>query len=306
MFFQGNEKYNCATYLRLSRSDGDQQESNSIKNQRALLNDYMGKHPELHKFDEYVDDGYSGTNFERPDFKRMMQDIEKRNVNCIIVKDLSRFGRNYIETGRYLERIFPFMGVRFIAINDHYDSAEENDDKGRILIPFNNLINDTYCRDISLRVRSHLDVKRKEGQFIGSFAGYGYRKDPKDKNHLIIDEYAAGIVQEIFKQKLNGMSSQHIASHLNELGVLPPNEYKRANGFNYTCGFQAGRIAQKTDGALIGNIDQFIGKVNEILFVVYTERVRIEENGSKTDVTRLISARMANEFERGLYYGKNE
>ena len=93
MFFQGNEKYNCATYLRLSRSDGDQQESNSIKNQRALLNDYMGKHPELHKFDEYVDDGYSGTNFERPDFKRMMQDIEKRNVNCIIVKDLSRFGR---------------------------------------------------------------------------------------------------------------------------------------------------------------------------------------------------------------------
>ena len=169
-----------------------------------------------------------------------MQDIEKRNVNCIIVKDLSRFGRNYIETGRYLERIFPFMGVRFIAINDHYDSAEENDDKGRILIPFNNLINDTYCRDISLRVRSHLDVKRKEGQFIGSFAGYGYRKDPKDKNHLIIDEYAAGIVQEIFKQKLNGMSSQRIASHLNELGVLPPNEYKRANGFNYTCGFQAG------------------------------------------------------------------
>lgn len=137
MFFQGNEKYNCATYLRLSRSDGDQQESNSIKNQRALLNDYMGKHPELHKFDEYVDGGYSGTNFERPDFKRMMQDIEKRNVNCIIVKDLSRFGRNYIETGRYLERIFPFMGVRFIAINDHYDSAEENDDKGRILIPFN-------------------------------------------------------------------------------------------------------------------------------------------------------------------------
>lgn len=137
MFFQGNEKYNCATYLRLSRSDGDQQESSSIKNQRALLNDYMGKHPELHKFDEYVDDGYSGTNFERPDFKRMMQDIEKRNVNCIIVKDLSRFGRNYIETGRYLERIFPFMGVRFIAINDHYDSAEENDDKGRILIPFN-------------------------------------------------------------------------------------------------------------------------------------------------------------------------
>lgn len=164
MFFQENGQYRCAVYLRLSRSDGDQQESNSIKNQRALLNDYLGKHPELHKVDEYVDDGYSGTNFERPDFKRMMQDIENRKINCIVVKDLSRFGRNYIETGRYLERIFPFMGIRFIAINDHYDSAEENDDKGRILIPFNNLINDTYCRDISMRVRSHLDVKRKEGQ----------------------------------------------------------------------------------------------------------------------------------------------
>lgn len=111
MFFKENGQYRCAVYLRLSRSDGDQQESNSIKNQRALLNDYLGKHPELHKVDEYVDDGYSGTNFERPDFKRMMQDIEKRNVNCIIVKDLSRFGRNYIETGRYLERIFPFMGI---------------------------------------------------------------------------------------------------------------------------------------------------------------------------------------------------
>lgn len=163
MFFQGNEKYNCATYLRLSRSDGDQQESNSIKNQRALLNDYMGKHPELHKFDEYVDDGYSGTNFERPDFKRMMQDIEKRNVNCIIVKDLSRFGRNYIETGRYLERIFPFMGVRFIAINDHYDSAEENDDNDdfdnirqsdvdSLAVPIKNMVNSLYAKDISKKI----------------------------------------------------------------------------------------------------------------------------------------------------------
>lgn len=295
MFFQGNEKYNCATYLRLSRSDGDQQESNSIKNQRALLNDYMGKHPELHKFDEYVDDGYSGTNFERPDFKRMMQDIEKRNVNCIIVKDLSRFGRNYIETGRYLERIFPFMGVRFIAINDHYDSAEENDDKGRILIPFNNLINDTYCRDISMRVRSHLDVKRKEGQFIGSFAGYGYRKDPKDKNHLIIDEYAAGIVQEIFKQKLNGMSSQRIASHLNKLGVLPPNEYKRANGFNYTCGFQAGLNQKWT-----------VVSVNRILKNESYTGTLIQGKRRKINYNEIVAHLMAKDDERTAVYRQYE
>lgn len=125
MFFKENGQYRCAVYLRLSRSDGDQQESNSIKNQRALLNDYLGKHPELHKVDEYVDDGYSGTNFERPDFKRMMQDIEKRNVNCIIVKDLSRFGRNYIETGRYLERIFPFMGINY-KIKKSQDVGTDN------------------------------------------------------------------------------------------------------------------------------------------------------------------------------------
>ena len=142
-----------------------------------------------------------------------------------------------IDGAKYAVR-FDDLGLRIAAGDTAKGGTIVN--KGRILIPFNNLINDTYCRDISLRVRSHLDVKRKEGQFIGSFAGYGYRKDPKDKNHLIIDEYAAGIVQEIFKQKLNGMSSQRIASHLNELGVLPPNEYKRANGFNYTCGFQAG------------------------------------------------------------------
>lgn len=140
MFFKENGQYRCAVYLRLSRSDGDQQESNSIKNQRALLNDYLGKHPELYKVDEYVDDGYSGTNFERPDFKRMMQDIEKRNVNCIIVKDLSRFGRNYIETGRYLERIFPFMGISvqekegdntmflsYCARKNAYDGSNEAD-----------------------------------------------------------------------------------------------------------------------------------------------------------------------------------
>lgn len=130
MFFQGNEKYNCATYLRLSRSDGDQQESNSIKNQRALLNDYMGKHPELHKFDEYVDDGYSGTNFDRPGFQQMMDGVRNGKIDTIIVKDLSRFGRDYIGVGEYMEQIFPLLGVRLIAINDNYDS---NNYKGTTL-----------------------------------------------------------------------------------------------------------------------------------------------------------------------------
>ena len=230
----------AADYLRLSREDGDKLESDSIRNQRSLINDFVKQHPEITLVDEYVDDGYSGTNFERPAFKRLLEDVKKKKINCIIVKDLSRFGRNYIETGRYLERIFPFMGVRFIAINDHYDSAEENDDKGRILIPFNNLINDTYCRDISMRVRSQLDVKRKNGQFIGSFAGYGFQKDPENKNHLIIDEYAAEIVRFIFNLKMGGYSSQRIATKLNEMGVLPPLEYKRSRGMKYNSGFRSG------------------------------------------------------------------
>lgn len=227
-------------YLRLSREDGDKLESDSIRNQRSLINDFIGQHPEITLVDEYIDDGYSGTNFERPAFHRMIEDVKKKKINCIIVKDLSRLGRNYIETGRYLEKIFPFLGVRFIAITDHYDSASESDDADQIIVPFKNLINDAYCRDISIKIRSQLDVKRKNGQFIGSFAGYGYLKDPEDKNHLIIDDYAAEIVRLIFNLKMEGFSSGRIAMRLNEMGVLPPLEYKRSCGLNYNSGFRSG------------------------------------------------------------------
>ena len=230
----------AADYLRLSREDGDKLESDSIRNQRSLINDFVKQHPEITLVDEYVDDGYSGTNFERPAFKRLLEDVKKKKINCIIVKDLSRLGRNYIETGRYLEKIFPFLGVRFIAVTDHYDSAAESDDADQIIVPFKNLINDAYCRDISIKIRSQLDVKRKNGQFIGSFAGYGYQKDPENKNHLIIDAYAADIVRYIFNLKMDGYSSQRIAEKLNEMGVLPPMEYKRSCGMNYNSGFRSG------------------------------------------------------------------
>ena len=123
----------AADYLRLSREDGDKLESDSIRNQRSLINDFVKQHPEITLVDEYVDDGYSGTNFERPAFKRLIEDVKKKKINCIIVKDLSRLGRNYIETGRYLEKIFPFLGVRFIAVTDHYDSVAESDDADQII-----------------------------------------------------------------------------------------------------------------------------------------------------------------------------
>lgn len=232
------KKFSVAVYLRLSREDGDKTESDSIANQRLLIENYLSDKPSLQFFREYVDDGYTGSNFERPGFIKMMEDIKRQKVNCIIVKDLSRFGRNYIEVGRYIEKKFPAMGIRFIAINDQYDNAKESGDAEQIIVPFKNLINDAYCRDISIKVRSQLDVKRKNGKFIGSFAAYGYLKDPKDKNHLIVDEYAAEIVQLIFNLKLDGFSALAIAEELNKMGVLPPMEYKRLLGYNYNSGFR--------------------------------------------------------------------
>ena len=188
MYFKKEKAYLTASYVRLSREDGDKVESDSIHNQRELICDFVKKHDDLKLVEEYIDDGYSGTNFDRPAFMRMIEDAKRKKIDCIIVKDLSRLGRNYIETGKYIEKIFPFMGIRFIAINDHYDSADEESDADHIIIPFKNLINDAYCKDISIKIRSQLDVKRKSGKFIGSFAGYGYLKDPKDKNHLVVDE----------------------------------------------------------------------------------------------------------------------
>lgn len=229
--------YKAAVYLRLSREDGDKLESDSIHNQRELINQFLESHSEISVAGEFVDDGYSGTTFERPGFTKMMGEIERGNIDCVVVKDLSRFGRNYIETGKYLDRIFPLWGIRFIAINDSYDNTNQNSDADDIIVPFKNLINDSYCRDISIKVRSQLDVKKKAGKFIGKFAPYGYVKDPKDKNHLIVDDYAAGIVRRIFDMKLSGYNEARIADSLNESGVLTPMLYKRSQGLNYKSGF---------------------------------------------------------------------
>lgn len=245
MNLQTNKTYLGALYLRLSREDvpGTEEaprESNSIRSQRDLLLAYLKTHDEIRLVGEYADDGYSGSDFSRPAFRQMMEDIKKKKVNCILVKDLSRFGRNYIETGRYLERVFPVLGVRFIAVNDDYDSDNQQRVSDQLLIPFKNLINDAYCRDISLKIRSHLDVKRKNGEFIGSFAAYGYQKDPVNKNHLIIDEEAARTVRFIFHARIKGMGSARIAERLNKMGILPPGLYKKSCGLPFNGGFQSG------------------------------------------------------------------
>ena len=168
-----NSVYTADAYFRLSKEDGDKVESDSIINQKALVREFLKTHPEIQVYKEKVDDGYTGVSFERPAFQEMLEDIKAGRVNCVIVKDLSRFGRNYIEAGRYIEKIFPYLGVRFIAINDNIDTAEEMSASDEMLIPFKNLINDAYCRDISVKVRSHLDVKRESGQYISPFAPYG-------------------------------------------------------------------------------------------------------------------------------------
>ena len=230
--------WNCAPYYRLSKEDGDKAESDSISNQKALVTEYIKSRPELQICSEWVDDGYSGVDFQRPSFIAMMDDIKAGLIDCVIVKDLSRFGRNWVETGKYLEQLFPHIGVRFIAINDNVDSLNARSQSDNITIPFKNIINDAYCRDISIKTKSQLDVKRKKGDFIGSFAVYGYMKDAADHNRLVIDEQAAFVVRDVFCWRIDGMSCQGIANRLNDLGIPSPYEYKRELGMRFSTAFK--------------------------------------------------------------------
>ena len=230
--------------MRLSVEDNDKLESDSIKNQRELLRAYAESHPELEVVDEYVDDGYTGTNFDRPAFSRIMQDCEAGRINCIVVKDLSRLGRNFIGMGKLMERVFPQKGIRLIAINDNYDNAKENSAADDVVVPFKNLLNDSYSRDISTKIRSQLAVKCRRGEFIGNYAPYGYQKDERNHNHLVVDDYAASVVRDIFQWRMDGMSAQRIADKLNHSGVLSPSEYKRLAAGTYRSGFRSGEKAK--------------------------------------------------------------
>ena len=224
------KEWMAADYTRLSKEDGDKEESDSINNQKALIQHYTESHPELCLVRHYSDDGYTGVNFNRPGFQNMLEGIKEGQINCIIVKDLSRFGRNYIEVGRYIERIFPTLGIRFIAINDNYDSLYNNSSSDQLLLPFKNLINDAYSRDISVKVRSNLDVKRRQGDFVSPSVPYGYKRLETDKNKLAIDEPAANIVRLIFAKRIEGQSNQQIAALLNQMKVPTPIRYKQKSG----------------------------------------------------------------------------
>lgn len=243
MYQNINKIYHAAIYVRLSKEDGDisssaKLESNSISNQKALILDFLKDKKDIEVVSVRVDDGYSGSNFERPAFQAMLEDIRRGIVDCVVLKDLSRFGREYIDSGKYIERLFPALGVRFIAINDNYDSLKGKNQADEIIIPFKNLINDAYCRDISIKIRSNLEIKRKKGECVTPFVAFGYRKTKTDKHKLEIDPSAGSVVQDIFKMKLRGMSQDAIANRLNELGILSPFEYKISSGSHYETGFR--------------------------------------------------------------------
>ncbi len=225
-------KWQCGIYLRLSREDGDKMESDSISNQKKIIDRYLDKNPDIEISDIYIDDGFSGSNFERPSIIRLINDIKNRKVNCIIVKDLSRFGRNYYETGRYLEVVFPLLHVRFIAINDYIDSFKDPHSVENAYVSFKNVINDEYCRDISRKVRSSFDAKRRRGEYIGTYALYGYKKDPENRHRLIIDHEAAENVKLIYRLFLEGFSIYNIGVKLNQLGIPTPTEYRAQRGLN--------------------------------------------------------------------------
>ena len=245
-----NDKiYHAAIYLRLSQEDGDisvsdKNESNSISTQRDLIHAYLQKQADILYETEFCDDGYTGTNFDRPGFNDMMKAVREKRVDCIVVKDLSRFGRDYIESGKYIQKIFPMLGIRFIAINDGYDSADTGNQSNDFVLPFKNLINDSYCRDISIKSRSNLEVKRRNGEFVNNFAVFGYMRSPDDKHKLIVDEEAAVIVRNIFNWKQEGWNAQQIANHLNKLHFPSPMEYKKKCGQNFRTSFKTKTTAE--------------------------------------------------------------
>ncbi|MEY8484606.1 recombinase family protein [Lachnospiraceae bacterium 48-21] len=231
-----SERY-LAKYIRISEDDEDvgeeKKESNSIVNQRKLLDSYIGSHRELSKYPvkEFVDEGISGVNFHRPGVQRMLMEVRQGKIFCIVVKDLSRFGRNYIEVGDYIEQIFPFLDVRFIAVSDHFDSSCN---PVGLDIGFKNLIHDLYSRDLSKKVKSAMAILQQQGRYNGGGIPYGYKLGEKENMPLVPDQEAAEVVKRIFYLAGEGNKTTQIAGILNEEGIPTPGVYKKEHmGIQY-------------------------------------------------------------------------
>lgn len=269
-----------AIYLRLSNEDGDKDESDSISSQRKMITNYVTTFlNEYDRIQEYVDDGYTGTNFNRPSFIKMIKDIESGEINCIIVKDLSRFGRDYIGVGEYLEKIFPLNDIRFIAINDGYDTERSNGNDDFIM-PIKNIFNAQYSKDISKKVKSSFRSLQNDGKFVGAFTSYGYIKDKKDRHKLVIDEPAAQIVRRIFDLYASGIGKQSIAKILNEENIPCPSEYKKISGMNYSNTHKLSLTKYWTYSTIhnILNNEMYIGNMVQNKSIRKTVRGRAKKN----------------------------
>ena len=220
--------WRTALYVRLSVEDNGK-DADSIENQIALLESYVFGCPDLSKAGLFVDNGYTGTNFHRPQFQQMMEAVQAGVIDCIVVKDLSRLGRNYIETSQFIEKICPFYGLRFIAVNDGFDTAAVTD-TAQLSMALSNIVNDYYAKDISRKVTSALQTKMEQGDYIGNYAPHGYCKDPENRNHLVIDPETAPIIRQIFQWRSEGVSYMGINRRLNEAGIPSPGQYRLEHG----------------------------------------------------------------------------
>lgn len=232
---QPEKIYSTGIYARLS-VDSDERKNESIETQVEIAKDFIGRQADMELYDIYTDLGKTGTNFEREGFERMMRDVRTRKIDCIVVKDLSRFGRNHIETGNYIEKIFPFMGVRFIAITDNFDSMAISGQNEAMGVNLKNLVNEMYARDIAVKVKASKKAKWEQGSYTGGIPPYGYRAEwIGDKKCLFIKEPAAGIVRKIFELFLSGKNMKEIAVWLYENKVVRPTVYQKT-GEVYSCG----------------------------------------------------------------------
>lgn len=264
-------QWNVAIYVRLSKEDGDKMESDSIQNQKKIIEQHIkylqSQGEEISSVEVYSDDGYPGGNFNRPEYKRMINDIEAGKINCVIFKDNSRLGRNYPELGRLMEDYFPQKGVRIISVLNYIDSLKDPNGYSSAMVSFSNIMNDDYIRQLSIKIKSTFAMKRECGEFLGNQAPYGYVKSPEDRHKLIVDPEAAETVRLIFDWYVNGMSASRIVKQLNALEIMPPSVYKTSKGCKGFDQHSSGGIKQNVwalttvnsilrDEVYIGNLVQ--------------------------------------------------
>ena len=269
--------FKAGLYARLSHEKEENIERGTIETQMELMKNYVKDHEDIVIEEEYYDASFTGTNFERPDFKRMLEDAKTGRINCIIVKDLSRLGRNYVEMGNYIERVFPFLNVRFIAVTDDFDSFRPGTD---LMMPLKNIVNEFYAKDISKKVSTAHRRKWTTDEYMCGFAPYGYLKSKTEKNRIVVDEATAGNVRLIYKLFLEGKGYTSIAKYLNEQGIMSPLMYLKSLGYQQnvkTNGVWTKTTVKSilTNQAYIGSAVH--GKVNTIIF---HSMQQIQVNGS--------------------------